>query len=146
MQLHTYGLLRNSFRPAQEIRELRNYWRQRNDWIRSAVRHMQRIQKTLTQMNVQLANVISDLSGVTGQAILQAILGGERDGQKLAALRDGRIKASEEEIARSLEGNWREDLLFVLKQEQEGYEFCQKQIKAFAIRAQSAPERGPEPA
>src|SRR2546422_182716 len=101
MQLHTYGLLRNSFRPAQEIRELRNYWRQRNDWIRSAVRHMQRIQKTLTQMNVQLANVISDLSGVTGQAILQAILGGERDGQKLAALRDGRIKASEEEIARS---------------------------------------------
>src|SRR5207244_13197172 len=61
MQLHTYGLLRNSFRPAQEIRELRNYWRQRNDWIRSAVRHMQRIQKTLTQRNVQFANVSSDL-------------------------------------------------------------------------------------
>ena len=144
MQLHTYGLLRNSFRPAQEIRELRNYWRQRNDWIRSAVRHMQRIQKTLTQMNVQLANVISDLSGVTGQAILQAILGGERDGQKLAALRDGRIKASEEEIARSLEGNWREDLLFVLKQEQEGYEFCQKQITACDLRLHEYLTRRPD--
>jgi transposase len=130
MQLHTYGLLRNSFRPGQEIRRMRNYWRQRDDWVQSAGRHMQRMQKTLTQMNVQLANVISDLSGVTGQAIIKAILAGERDGWKLAALRDGRIRASEEEIARSLEGNWQEDLLFVLKQEQEGYEFCQQQIAA----------------
>jgi len=130
MQLHTYGLLRNSFRPGQEIRRMRNYWRQRNDWVQSAGRHMQRMQKTLTQMNVQLANVISDLSGVTGQAIIKAILAGERDGWKLAALRDGRIRASEEEIAQSLEGNWQEDLLFVLKQEQEGYEFCQQQITA----------------
>jgi len=130
MQLHTYGLLRNSFRPGQEIRRMRNYWLQRDDWVQSAGRHMQRMQKTLTQMNVQLANVISDLSGVTGQAIIKAILAGERDGWKLAALRDGRIRASEEEIARSLEGNWQEDLLFVLKQEQEGYEFCQQQIAA----------------
>jgi len=128
MKLHTYGLLRNSFRPAQEVRMMRTYWRQRNDLVRSAARHIHRIQKTLTQMNVQLANVISDLSGVTGQAIVHAILAGERDGRKLAALRDGRIKASEEEIARSLEGNWQEDLLFILKQEQEAYEFCQKQI------------------
>lgn len=130
MQLHTYGLLRNSFRPAQEIRQMRNYWRQRNDLVQSAARHVQRMQKTLTQMNVQLANVISDLSGVTGQAIVKAILAGERDGRELAALRDGRIKASEEEIARSLEGNWQEDLLFVLQQEHEGYEFCHKQIAA----------------
>jgi transposase len=130
MKLHTYGLLRNSFRPAQEIRMMRTYWRQRNDLVRSAARHIHRIQKTLTQMNVQLANVISDLSGVTGQAILEAILAGERDGRVLAGLRDGRIKASEEEIARSLEGNWQEDLLFILKQEQQGYQFCQKQIAA----------------
>jgi transposase len=130
MKLHTYGLLRNSFRPAQEIRMMRTYWRQRNDLVRSAARQIQRIQKTLTQMNVQLANVISDLSGVTGQAIVRAILAGERDGRKLAALRDGRIQASEEEIARSLEGNWQEDLLFILKQEQQGYQFCQKQIAA----------------
>jgi transposase len=130
MKLHTYGLLRNSFRPAQEIRTLRTYWRQRKDLVSSAAQYIQRMQKALTQMNVQLANVISDLSGVTGQAMVQAILQGERDGRKLAALRDHRVKASEEEVARSLEGNWREDLLFVLRQEQEGYEFCRKQMAA----------------
>src|SRR5262250_721512 len=128
MKLHTYGLLRNSFRPAQEIRTMRTYWRQRNDLVRSASRHIQRIQKTLTQMNIQLANVLSDVSGVTGQTIIKAILGGERDPHQLAAFRDPRVKASQEEIARSLEGHWQPDLLFVLKQEQEGYEFCQKQM------------------
>lgn len=120
MKLHTYGLLRNSFRPPQEIRMLRNYWRQRDDLVGSAGRHIQRMQKVLTQMNVPLANVISDLSGVTGQAIVKAILKGERDPRALAALRDVHVKASEEEIARSLEGNWQEDLLFVLQQEQDG--------------------------
>jgi len=128
MKLHTYGLLRNSFRPSQEIRTMRTYWRQRNDLIRAAVSHIQRIQKALTQMNIQLGNVLSDVSGVTGQAILKAILAGERDPHKLAALRDPRVKASEEQIARYLEGNWQEDLLFVLKQEQEAYEFCQQQM------------------
>ena len=128
MKLHTYGLLRNSFRPSQEIRTMRTYWRQRNDLIRAAVSHIQRIQKALTQMNIQLANVLSDVSGVTGQAILKSILAGERDPHKLAALRDPRVKASEEQIARYLQGNWQEDLLFVLKQEQAGYEFCQQQI------------------
>jgi hypothetical protein len=83
------------------------------------------MQKTLTQMNMQLANVLRDVSG---QAIVKAILPGERDPQKLAAFRDPRVKASEKEIAWSLEGNWQEDLLFVLKQEQLGYEFCQKQM------------------
>ena len=128
MKLHTYGLLRNSFRPSQEIRRMRTYWRQRNDLVRAAGRHIQRMQKALTQMNLQLANVLSDVSGVTGQAIIKAILAGERHAHKLAAFRDCRVKASEEEIARSLEGNWQEDLLFVLKQEQAGYEFCQKQM------------------
>src|SRR5882724_4530499 len=128
MKLHTYGLLRNSFRPPQEIRTMRTYWRQRNDLVRAAGRHIQRIQKTLTQMNIQLANVLSDVSGMTGETIIKAILEGERDPHKLAAFRDFRVKASEEEIARSLEGHWQEDLLFVLKQEQDGYEFCQKQM------------------
>jgi transposase len=128
MKLHTYGLLRNSFRPSQEIRTMRTYWRQRNDLVRSAGRHIQRIQKAMTQMNIQLANVLSDVSGMTGQAIIKAILSGERDPHKLAAFRDPRVKASEEEIARSLEGNWQGDLLFVLQQEQDGYEFCQKQM------------------
>jgi transposase len=76
MKLHTYGLLRNSFRPSQEIRRLRMYWRQRNDLVRSAGQHIQRMQKALTQMNIQLANVLSDVSGMTGQAIIQAILAG----------------------------------------------------------------------
>ena len=130
MKLHTYGLLRNSFRPSQEVRMMRTYWRQRNDLVRAAASHIQRMQKALTQMNVQLANVLSDITGVTGQAIIKAILGGERDPHKLAAFRDCRVKASEEQIARYLEGNWQEDLLFLLKQEQEAYEFCQQQMAA----------------
>ena len=92
MKLHTYGLLRNSFRPSQEIRTMRTYWRQRNDLIRSAGRHIRRIQKALTQMNLQLANVLSDVSGVTGQAIVKAILAGERNPWKLAEFRDNRVK------------------------------------------------------
>src|SRR5712664_2412542 len=117
MKLHTYGLLRNSFRPSQQIRTMRTYWRQRNDLVQSAGRHILRMQKALTQMNLQLANVLTDISGATGQAIIKAILAGERNPHKLAEFRDPRVKASEEEIARSLEGNWEEDLLFVLQQE-----------------------------
>ena len=128
MKLHTYGLLRNSFRPLQEIRVMRTYWRQRNDLVQSAARHILRMQKALTQMNLQLANVLTDISGATGQAIIKAILAGEHDPHNLAEFRDPRVKASKEEIAQSLEGNWQEDLLFVLKQEHEGYEFCQKQM------------------
>jgi transposase len=121
LKLHTYGLLRNSFRPSQEIRVMRTYWRQRNDLVQSAGRHILRMQKALTQMNLQLANVLTDISGATGQAIIKAILAGERNPHKLAEFRDPRVKASEEQIAQSLEGNWQEDLLFVLKQEHEGY-------------------------
>ncbi len=113
MKLHTYGLLRNSFRPSPEIRVMRTHWRQRNDLVQSAGRHIQRMQKALTQMNLQLANVLTDISGATGQAIIKAILAGERDSHKLAQFRDPRVKASEEQIAQSLEGNWQEDLLFV---------------------------------
>src|SRR6266702_8782253 len=97
MKLHTYGLLRNSFRPSQAIRTMRTYWRQRNDLVRAAGRHIQRMQKALTQMNIQLANVLSDVSGMTGQAIVKAILAGERDPYQLAALRNWRGKASQEE-------------------------------------------------
>src|ERR1022692_4066424 len=86
MKLHTYGLLRNSFRPSQEIRTMRTYWRQRNDLVRAAGRQIQRMQKTLTQMNIQLANVLSDISGMSGQAIIRAVLEGERDPHGLAAL------------------------------------------------------------
>jgi transposase len=93
LKLHTYGLLKNSFQPPSEIRVLRTYWRQRAEHVRGAATCIQRMQKALTQMNVQLANVISDLSGLTGQTIVRAIVAGERDPQKLAELRDPRVHA-----------------------------------------------------
>lgn len=83
LKLHTYGLLNNSFQPTAEIRVARTYWRQRGEHVRGASTCVQRMQKVLTQMNVQLANVISDLSGLTGQTIVRAILAGERDPKKL---------------------------------------------------------------
>jgi hypothetical protein len=84
LKLHTYGLLNNSFQPVSEIRVLRTYWRQRGEHVREAATCIQRMQKALTQMNVQLANVISDISGLTGQAIIRAIVAGERNPLKLA--------------------------------------------------------------
>ena len=117
LKLHTYGLLNNSFRPPAEILTLRTYWRLRAEHVRGASSAIQRMQKTLTQMNVQLANVISDISGLSGMAIMRAILSGERDPRRLAALCDARIQATREEVAKSLEGNWRADLLFTLQQE-----------------------------
>jgi transposase len=129
MKLHTYGLLRNSFRPPEEIRSVRTIWRQRDRLVRDAGRTVQQMQKALTKMNVQLANTITDLSGVSGQAIVRAILGGERDPWKLAKLRDPRVRASEAEIAYSLEGNWHDDVLFELRQVVEAYDFYHQQMK-----------------
>lgn len=128
LKLHTYGLLNNSFQPSDEIRVLRTYWRQRADQVRAASMCIQRMQKALTEMNVQLANVISDLCGVSGMAIVRAILAGERDGEKLAMLANRMIRASKEDIARSLQGNWREELLFLLRQEVELYDVYQQRI------------------
>ena len=130
MKLHTYGLLRNSFRPSQEIRTIRTYWRQRNDLIRAAGSHIQRMQKALTQMNVQIHHVINDLTGLTGMAIVDAIVQGERDASKLAQLRDPRIKASPETIRKSLVGNWRAEHLFTLRQSRDLYRTYQRQIEA----------------
>jgi hypothetical protein len=104
MKLHTYGLLRNSFRPPEEIRPIRAVWRLRDRHVQDAARNIQHMQKSLTSMNVPLANAISDISGVSGQAIIRSILAGERDTRKLARLRGRRIKASEEEVHEA----WRE--------------------------------------
>jgi len=130
MKLHTYGLLANSFRPPEQIRMVRTIWRHRDRLVKDAGRAIQQIQKALTTMNIRLANAISDVSGVTGLAIIRAILKGERDPRELAKLRDRRIQASEEEVVRSLEGNWRDDVLFELKQVVEGYDFYQQQMVA----------------
>ena len=128
LKLHTYGLLNNSFQPTSEIRVLRTYWRQRAEHVHGVTTCIQRMQKAFTQMNLQLANVISDLSGVTGQMIVRAIVAGERDPWKLAKLSDPRIRASQEEIAKSLEGNWRPELLFVLQQELQMFDTYQQRI------------------
>jgi transposase len=103
-KLHTFGLLNNSFQPAEEIWVLRTYLRQREKLVAAASTCIQHIQKALTEMNIQLANVISDISGLTGIAILRAIVSGERNPQALAGLKNERIQASREEIAQSLEG------------------------------------------
>lgn len=127
-QLHAYGLLGRSFRPQSEIVTLRRYLRHRESLVQEAGTCIQRIQKALTEMNVQLANVISDISGMTGMRILHAIVNGERDPQKLAKLRDRRIKASEEEVANGLHGNWRDELVFVLEENLAIYEVYQQRI------------------
>ncbi|MGD1095892.1 MAG: IS110 family transposase [Bryobacteraceae bacterium] len=137
LKLHTYGLLRDSFHPPEEIRALRSLWRLRDRHVKDAGRAVLHMQKTMTVMNVQLSNAISDISGATGQAIIRAILAGERDPWKLAKLRDRRIRATEEEIARSLEGNWRADMLFELKQAVDAYDFIQNQIAECDQRLQT---------
>jgi transposase len=137
MKLHTYGLLRDSFHPPDKIRALRSLWRLRDRHVKDAGRTVQHMQKAMTAMNVQLSNAISDISGATGQAIIRAIVNGERNPWTLAALRDRRIRATKEEIARSLEGNWREDMLFELKQAVAAYDFIQKQIEECDQRLQA---------
>jgi transposase len=103
-ELMSFGLLQGAFRPTQEVCALRAVMRQRDMLLASQARHVQHMQKALAQMNIQLANVISDVVGETGQRIVRAIVAGERDRSRLAALRGPRIHASEEEIARALEG------------------------------------------
>lgn len=129
MKLHTYGLLRDSFRLDQNMLPVRTIWRVRARHVEEAGRAVQHMQKALTKMNVQLANVLSDISGVSGQAIIAAILKGERDPYKLADLRDRRVRASREEVAHSLEGNWREDVLFELQQAVDSYQFAHQQMR-----------------
>jgi transposase len=127
-QLMSYGLLRGAFRPADAVCTLRSLSRQREMLLRSQARHVQHMQKALAQMNIQLANVISDIVGATGQKILRAIVAGERQGHVLAAFRDSRIKASAEEIAASLQGNWRDEHLFALKQALALFDFYATQL------------------
>ena len=127
-RLHSYGLLRASFRPPDSVLALRAYWRQRQMQIRYAAGHVQHMQKALEQMNVKLTEVLSDIAGLTGLLIIDAILEGERDPIKLAELRHGRCNHSEEEIALALEGTWRPEHLFELRQARELYQFHHRQI------------------
>ena len=121
--------MRPCFLPPPEIHAVRTIWRLRMQHIRDAGRFIQQMQKAMIQMNVQLHNALSDMSGVSGQAIIRALLAGERDAKVLAKLRDPRCQASEEEIVQSLQGNWKEDVLFELQQAVDAYDFYQQQMK-----------------
>jgi transposase len=127
-RLHSYGLLRASFRPSDSVLALRAYWRQRQMQVRYAAGHVQHMQKAMEQMNVKLAEVVRDITGLTGMSIIDAILQGERDAIKLARLRDERCRHSEDQIALALEGTWRPEHLFELRQARELYRFHHQQI------------------
>ena len=129
MMLHSYGLLKCSFQPENEARAIRNLTRHRSNLLQSSSREALHMQKAMEQMNLKLGNVISDLLGKSGLAIIKAIIDGNHNPLELAMLAEDNCKASKEEIAKSLEGSWSEDHLFELGQAYELYNFIQKQIQ-----------------
>ena len=148
-QLHTYGLLSGAFRPEADIRRLRSYLRQRAMLVEYASHHIQHMQKALTQMNVKLQHVISNITGKTGMAIIEAVVAGERNPRELARLRDKRIRADEATIAKSLQGHWREEHIFELTQALELYRFyhdkiaeCDREIEAQLERFEDRSDGG----
>ena len=158
-QLHSYGLLRASFRPCDAICRLRTLVRHRANLVSSGAEHILHMQKALTQMNIQLHQVVSHLTGETGLRMLKAMLQGERDPTKLVELRDPKItRSTKAEMLKALEGDWRPELLFVLRQSLRAWEFYQEQLQACDIEileqlkqipsasppAQQAPS-GPDP-
>lgn len=147
--LHSVGLLRPAFRPDDPVCAVRAIMRHRQQLVEMGAQHVQHMQKSLTQMNLQIHHVISDITGTTGLAIVDAILAGERDPATLAKLRDQRIKASQEIIEKSLLGNWREEHLFTLRQSLELYRSYQGQIvaadqKIESLLSEFAPRVDPE--
>ena len=143
-RLHTYGLLSGSFRPEDSICVLRSFWRHRDTLVRYASSHVQHMQKALTEMNIQLHQVISDMTGLTGMRIIKAILAGERDPIKLAQMRDPRIKSTAQQIAKALQGDYRQEHLFTLRQAVELYdvyhqkiEACDQQIEQYLTQVES---------
>jgi len=156
-QLHTFGLLAAAFRPDEQTCVLRAYLRQRALLVEHAAQHIQHMQKSLTQMNLKLDKVLSDITGVTGLLIIDAILDGERDPRHLAALRDERCRNDEATIAKALVGTWRDEHLFTLKQARELYRTMQRLIaecdaqieahlKTFVDRPVEPPSKGVPPA
>ena len=129
-QLHTYGLLRPSFRPPEEIVAIRSLVRHREMLVQYRSSHVQHMQKALTVMNLRLTNVLSDITGETGLQILRAIVAGERNPQRLAQFRDRRCAKSEAEIAKSLEGHYKAEQIFMLKQALELFDFYDRQVQA----------------
>ncbi len=127
-RLHSCGLLRGSFRPKEAVCMLRTLVRDKANLVAASGDWVRRMQKSLDQMNVRVHRAVSDLDGVTGMAILRAIVGGERDAGKLAELRDPRCRKSEKEITEQLSGHWREDHLFSLRQSLHMYDAIQQRL------------------
>ncbi len=127
-RLHSYGLLRTSFRPPDFVLAVRAYWRLRQMQIRYAAHHVQHMQKAMEQMNVKLTEVVSNITGLTGMLIISAILEGQRDPNELAKLRHPQCHRSQEQIALALDGTWRAEHLFELRQAYELYQFHHRQI------------------
>lgn len=136
-QLHSFGLLAGAFRPDDQTCVLRSYMRQRAMLVTYAGQHVQHIQKALVQMNLQLSVVLDDITGATGLKIIRAVLAGERDPQRLAALRHGKCKHSEATIAAALQGDWREEHLFALEQAVELMDAYQAKIAVCDARIQA---------
>lgn len=128
--LHTYGLLEGSFRPQADLVALRTLLRHRSQLVEHRSPHILHMQKALLQMNVQLSQAVTDVTGLTGQKIIRAILAGERDPHALASLREPGCKKSADEIGKALTGTWREEHLFVLQQSVQLYDFYTQQIQA----------------
>jgi transposase len=128
--LHSVGLLRAAFRPDGDVCAVRSLMRHRTGLVEMTSQHIQHMHKALTQMNLQIHHAISDITGLTGLAIVDAILKGQRDPVELAKLRDPHIRASEETIRKSLVGTWRPEHLFTLKQSRQMYQHYQEQIAA----------------
>jgi transposase len=128
--LHAVGLLRGAFRPAAEVRAVRALWRHRDALVRQSGWYVQHLHKALDQMNVQVHHVLADITGVTGIAMVEAILKGQRDPKVLASYRDNRVKASEQTLVAALTGDYRREHLFCLQQAYEAYQFTERQIVA----------------
>ena len=143
-RLHAAGLLSAAFRPADVICEFRAYLRLRLILVSDAGRHIQHMQKALEQMNVKLHQVVDDTTGKTGLSIIRAIVRGEHRPAKLAQLRDPRCHHSEAEIAKALEGNWRPEHLFALKQALQAWDFCKRQLKDCDDKLQHCLEQLPK--
>jgi transposase len=152
-QLHTYGLLRSSFRPDAEICALRALVRHRQGLIESRSQQIQLMQKALEQMNIKLTQVVSDITGVTGLSIIRALLQGERDPAQLAKLRNPLCQKSETEIAKALSGTYKSEHLFALRQSVEAFDFyhhqlqiCDREIEAhYASLPPAPPGQGTSP-
>lgn len=137
-QLHSYGLLTASYQPEELVRSLRGYMRHRKNLTQNYATHVLHMQKAFEQMNVKLHNVLADITGKSGLLMVQAILAGERNAEKLASLADKKVKSSKEELIKSLEGNWQEEPLFELKQAYELFLIYKEKIAECDVQIEKA--------